>query len=242
VFPVTLDFQKGSEKHGDKSTDSPYHPVRSGPGRNVLLFYAIAHLQLAEAVLLNYSSPLFIAIIALIWLGERPSKQLVTAIITGFIGICFILKPGAGVFQDAAWVGLLSAVFAAFAMVTIRSLSSTEPTIRIVFYFSLTATLISAIPLLWVWQTPALHIIFVMIFAGLAATFGQLMLTYSYSLAPATLVGPYTYSTVVFAAIFGCIFWQETPDMFTFIGALLVIMASIMTLQRRSLPKLAEPD
>jgi len=220
------------------------HITRSVSGLAAMycFFYAIAHLQLAEAVLLNYSSPLFIAIIALIWLGERSSKKLVTAIITGFIGICFILKPDAGMFQNAAWVGLLSAVFAAFAMVTIRSLSSTEPTIRIVFYFSLTATLISAIPLLWVWQTPTLHIILIMIFAGFAATSGQLLLTYSYSLAPAAQIGPYTYSTVVFAAIYGYVFWQETPDMFAFIGALLVIMAGIMTLQRRSLPKLVEPD
>ena len=220
------------------------HITRSMAGLTAMycFFYAIAHLHLAEAVLLNYSAPLFIAIIALIWLGERPSKKLISAIIIGFIGICFILKPGAGMFQGVALIGLLSGVFAAFAMVTIRNLSVTEPTLRIVFYFSLTSTLISAVPMLWAWQAPGLPAILAMAVAGLAATLGQIMLTYSYSLAPAAQVGPYTYSSVVFAACYGWLFWQEAPDNFTFIGALLVIMAGTMTLQRRSLPKLVEPD
>ena len=220
------------------------HITRSVSGLTAMycFFFAIAHLHLAEAVLLNYSAPLFIAIIALIWLGERPSKKLISAIIIGFIGICFILKPGAGMFQGVALIGLLSGVFAAFAMVTIRNLSVTEPTLRIVFYFSLTSTLISAVPMFWAWQTPALPAILAMAAAGLAATLGQIMLTYSYSLAPAAQVGPYTYSSVIFAACYGWIFWQEAPDNFTFFGALLVIMAGSMTLQRRSLPKLAEPD
>ena len=220
------------------------HIIRSVSGLTAMycFFYAIAHLHLAEAVLLNYSAPLFIAIIALFWLGERPSKKLIYAIVVGFIGICFILKPGAGMFQGVALIGLFSGIFAAFAMVTIRNLSTTEPTLRIVFYFSLTSTLISAVPLFWAWQTPALLAVLAMAVAGLAATLGQIMLTYSYSLAPAAQVGPYTYSSVVFAACYGWIFWQETPDTFTFIGALLVIMAGSMTLQRRTLPKLAEPD
>ena len=205
-------------------------------------FYTIAHLHLAEAVLLNYSAPIFIAVIALVWLGERPSLKLIFAIIIGFTGLCFILKPGIEMFHGAAWVGLLSAVFAAFAMVTIRNLSTTEPIIRIVFYFSITSTLISAVPLLWFWQTPNLHVLLAMSFAGLAATCGQLLLTHAYSLAPASQVGPYTYATVVFAAIYGWIFWMETPDIYTLFGASLVIIAGSLALQRRSMPKLMEPD
>lgn len=220
------------------------HITRSVSGLTAMycFFYAIAHLHLAEAVLLNYSAPLFIAIIALVWLGERPSKQLLVAILIGFIGICFILKPGAAMFQSAALIGLFSGMFAAFAMVTIRKLSVTEPTLRIVFYFSLTATVISAVPMLWAWQVPTLPVILAMAAGGLAATLGQIMLTYSYSLAPAAQVGPYTYSSVVFAAGYGWIFWQEVPDYFSFLGALLVIMAGTMAIQRRKLPKLAEPD
>ena len=222
----------------------PAHIVRtiSGLAAMYCFFYAIAHLQLGKAVLLNYSSPLFIAVIALIWLKEKASAQIMFAIALGFIGICFILKPDAGILDQAAWIGLLSAVFAAIAMVTVRDLSRTEPITRIVFYFSVTATVISAVPLLWAWQTPSLHIVLAMAGAGLTATLGQLLLTYSYSLAPAPQIGPYTYSAVVFAAINGWIFWDERPDAYAVLGAILVISAGILTLQRRTMPRLIEPD
>lgn len=220
------------------------HVVRalSGLAAMYCFFYAIANLQLAEAVLLNFSSPLFTAIIALLWLGEKASVKFVFAIMIGFIGVCFILKPGVEIFKGAAWVGLISAVFAALAMVTIRDLSSTEPTMRIVFYFSITATLVSAVPLIWSWHTPSWQTVLAMSFAGLSATVGQLLLTYSYSHAPAAYIGPFSYSTVIFAAIYGWIFWVEIPDSYTIAGAFLIIMAGIITLQRRTMPQLAEPD
>ncbi|MGH8119640.1 MAG: DMT family transporter [Gammaproteobacteria bacterium] len=220
------------------------HVVRALSGLSAMycFFYAIAHLQLAKAVLLNYSSPLFIAIIALVWLKEKASTQIMVALALGFIGICFILKPDTGILNQAAWVGLLSALFAAISMVSIRDLSRTEPTMRIVFYFSVTATLVSAVPILWVWQAPSLHVAWAMAGAGLAATLGQLFLTYSYSQAPAPQISPYTYSTVVFAAISGWIFWDERPDVYSVLGALLVISAGIITLQRRSMPRITEPD
>jgi len=220
------------------------HITRSVTGLAAMycFFYAIAHLPLAEAVLLNFSSPIFTAIIAMLWLGEKATRKLILAIIIGFSGICLILKPGVGILSAAALVGLVSAVFAAMAMVSIRDLSKTEPTRRIVFYFSVTATLISAIPMLWYWQTPELKPLLAMIFAGLAATLGQLLLTHGYSLAPAARVSPYSYNTIIFAAIYGWIFWSETLDMLTLFGALLIICAGIITLLSRPTRSLTEPD
>jgi len=220
------------------------HITRSVTGLAAMycFFYAIAHLPLAEAVLLNFSSPIFTAIIAMLWLGEKATRKLILAIIIGFSGICLILKPGVGILSAAALVGLVSAVFAAMAMVSIRDLSKTEPTRRIVFYFSVTATLISAIPMLWYWQTPELKPLLAMIFAGLAATLGQLLLTHGYSLAPAARVSPYSYNTIIFAAIYGWIFWSETLDMLTLFGELLIICAGIITLLSRPTRSLTEPD
>ncbi len=230
---------------GHLKTRRPWaHLLRSIAGLSAMycFFYAIAHLDLAEAVLLNYSSPIFIALIALIWLKERSSGKLVFAILLGFIGICLILKPQGGILDSAALVGLLSAILAALAMVTIRNLSKTEPTLRTVFYFSLTGTLISAVPLFWAWQTPPTVVILVMMLVGLCATVGQLLLTYSYSLAPAAEIGPFTYTTVIFAALYGWFIWQEIPDYLTLVGACLVIIAGSITLHRPSLPPLTEPD
>jgi drug/metabolite transporter (DMT)-like permease len=220
------------------------HVTRSVTGLAAMycFFYAIAHLPLAEAVLLNFSSPIFTAIIAILWLGEEATRKLILAIIIGFTGICLILKPGMGILSAAALIGLISAVFAALAMVSIRDLSKTEPTRRIVFYFSVTATLISAIPMFWYWQTPDLKPLVAMVFAGFSATLGQLLLTHGYSLAPAARVSPYSYNTIIFAAIYGWIFWSETPDILTLFGALLIICAGIITLLSRPTRSLTEPD
>ncbi|MEE9575617.1 MAG: DMT family transporter, partial [Gammaproteobacteria bacterium] len=207
-----------------KTNRLPAHITRSVTGLAAMycFFYAIAHLPLAEAVLLDFSSPIFIAIIAMICLGEKASRKIILAIFIGFSGICLILKPGLGIMSSAALVGLISAVFAAMAMVSIRDLSKTEPTRRIVFYFSITATLISTIPMFWYWQTPDLKPLLAMIFAGFSATLGQLLLTHGYSLAPAARVSPYSYNTILFAAVYGWIFWSEKPDVLTLLGALLI--------------------
>jgi drug/metabolite transporter (DMT)-like permease len=229
---------------GLKTHRLPAHIIRSVTGLAAMycFFYAIAHLQLADAVLLNFSSPIFTAIIAILWLGEEANRKLLLTIAIGFLGICLILKPGMGLLTHAAFVGLISAVFASMAMVSIRNLSRTEPTRRIVFYFSVTATLISAIPMFWSWQTPDIKVFLVMVFAGFSATLGQLLLTHGYSLAPAARVSPYSYSTIIFAAIYGWIFWSETPDMLTLFGALLIIFAGVMTLHRQPMRSLTEPD
>ena len=214
----------------------------SGLAAMYCFFYAIANLQIAEAVLLNYCSPLFIALIALFWLGEKVTKLIIAAIIIGFLGICLILKPGFGSFSYAAWIGLVSALFAAIAMVAIRNLASTEPTYRTVFYYSLTATIVSAIPMIWSWQIPDWNMLLIMALAGLFATLGQFLLTYSYSLVPAAQVSPFSYTTVIFAAVYGWLFWSELPDIYMYIGAVLVIIAGIMAKQSSSMPQITEPD
>jgi drug/metabolite transporter (DMT)-like permease len=194
-------------------------------------FYAIAHLPLAEAVLLNYSTPLFVPFIAAAWLGEKISCKLWAAIITGFVGIVLILKPGLDLFTPVSLIGVAAGVFAALAMVSIRRLTHTEPAFRIVFYFSLACTAVSALPLAWRWQTPDPALWTLLILMGVLASLAQLLLTRAYSHAPAAQVGPFTYSTVVFAAAIGWIFWGEIPDLLSFGGTALVCLAGIMTIR-----------
>lgn len=203
-------------------------------------FYAIAHLPLAEATLLNYSTPLFVPFIAAAWLGEKISPPLWGAILTGFVGIVLILKPGLDLFTPVSLIGLASGMFAALAMVSIRRLTHTEPTLRIVFYFSAVSTAVSAAPLFWRWQTPDPGLWALLILMGALASVAQLLLTRAYAHAPAAEVGPFTYSTVVFAAVMGWIFWEEIPDILSLGGTALVCLAGIMTIRFSGQRLLAE--
>lgn len=207
------------------------HLLRAGFGLSAMycFFYALHHLNLAEAVLLNYSAPLFIPLIAWLWIRERPAPIILPVTLLGFVGIGLIINPGGeALLRGPALIGAASGVLAAAAMVSIRRISRVETTPRIVFYFTFLSSLISAVPLLWAWQTPGSAALTAMIVAGVMALIGQLCLTRAYSLAPAARVGAITYISVVFAALIGWMAWGETPTLLAVCGAVLVIAACIM--------------
>lgn len=203
----------------------------AGLGAMYCYFYAIAHMPLAEATLLNYSTPLFVPFIAVLWLHEKIARKLWLAISVGFIGIILILKPGLDLFTPVALIGAASGMLAALAMVSIRRLTHSEPSLRIVFYFSVVCTVGSAIPLFWRWQTPNPSLWLLLLLLGAVASLAQLLLTRAYSHAPAAEVGPFSYSTVVFAAMLGWLFWGEVMDKLSFVGTILVCLAGILTLR-----------
>jgi drug/metabolite transporter (DMT)-like permease len=196
-------------------------------------FYAIAHLRLADAVLLNQCLPLFLPLVERVWLGEPIPRRLGWVLALGFLGVLLILKPGSDVFSPAALVGLASAILAAVAQVGVRRLTRTEPATRIVFYFGLISTLFSAPPAAAAWITPPADMALVLLAMGVLATAGQLALTRAYAHAPAAQVGPFLYTGPVFAGMLDWWFWRTLPDRLFLAGALLVVASAVATLRVR---------
>jgi len=212
-------------------TSCPHlHLLRAAAGLGAMycFFIALKRLRLADAMLLCYTLPIFIPIIEWLWLKEPVSRQTKIAVIVGFIGIALVLKPGFGLFQAAGLVGLASGLLAALAIVGIRRMTSTEPVVRVVFYFTVFGTLVSAVPLAWTWQNPQGHLLWVLCVMGVLAIMAQMCLTKGYSLAPAGQVGPFNYGNVVFAAFLGWMLWGETLDGLTLAGAILTCSAGII--------------
>lgn len=197
-----------------------------------LFVYAIRELNLAEAVLLNHTSGLFVPFLALIWLRERPSALVGLALCIGFVGVAMMLHPGELDVSLAMLAGLASGFTSALAIVTIRRNTRTEPYARIVFYFFVLATLVSAVPILWAWETPSPREWLMMAGAGLFATLGQVFATRAYSFAQAAQIGPWTYSSVVFAGVWGWLLWGDVPDAWSWAGAALIITGGVLTLRR----------
>lgn len=207
-------------------------------------FYAIANVGLSESTLLNATSPLFIGLMSMPILKEKVSKSTAIALIIGFIGVAFILKPGTDLFTIAALIGLCSGFFIASAKILVRYMANTEPVMRTVFYFSITSTLYSGILMIWFWQTPALSDVLIMILAAICATGGQTLLTYSFTHNEAVSVAPFTYVTVVMATLIGWIGWNELPDIGSTFGAILIISACLSLSFQGKLPnpwKLKKP-
>jgi drug/metabolite transporter (DMT)-like permease len=209
------------------------HLVRGLAGVSAVAcyFYAIARLRLADAVLLNQSMPLFIPLIERAWLGERIPPRLWGVLLLGFAGLLLILRPGTGVFEPAALVGLASAVLAAVAQVGIRRLTRTEPVLRIVVYFGLVASAVALPPAAWWWTPPTPRAWLVLLLMGVFATVGQLTLTRAYVHAPAARVGPFLYAGPVFAGLLDWLFWNRLPDALFVAGAIVVIASATLALR-----------
>jgi drug/metabolite transporter (DMT)-like permease len=204
----------------------------------LLFFYAIAHLPLASAITLNYTSPMFLALLSP-WLlkAERPlSRQqrwrLNLCVIGGFAGVCLLLQPAFNSNQLlAGGVGLLSGIGAAFAYVHVKQLGvEGEPDWRTVFYFTLVCTIASGgwmlIDHMTVlrWQDLPL-----LCGLGLSATFSQLALTRAYRTGNTLTVASLAYSTVVFATLIGVIIWGETLSTHEIAGMLLIVAFGILS-------------
>jgi drug/metabolite transporter (DMT)-like permease len=203
-------------------------------------FYAIARLPLADAVLLNQSIPLFVPLVERVWLGEPIPPRLWRALLVGFGGLLLILRPGSGVFQPVALVGLASAALASIAQVGIRRLTRTEPVTRIVFYFGLIASLAAAPPAALTWRTPSPTTWVILVLMCVLATIGQLTLTRAYVYAPAARIGPFLYAGPVFAGVLDWLLWGQLPDRLFVAGAALVVVAATLALRiRHAAPVLA---
>jgi drug/metabolite transporter (DMT)-like permease len=224
-----------------KTEKLKWHFLRSLSGVSAMycFFFALSELPLADAMLLKISAPLFIPIIAFVWLSEHISLRAIMAILIGFLGVILVLKP-TGAMHIASIAGLIGGALAALAKVTIRRMSDTEPISRIVFYFGLISLLVATIPMFWFWQNPNQKEWMLLILLGGLGTFGQLFLTKAYTLAPASRIAPFTYSSILFAAAIGWVFWNEIITLLTVSGAFLIIMAGILIIQEKKISRLTE--
>ena len=209
------------------------HLLRSAAGLSSMYcyFYAIAHLPLADAVVLNYTVPLFFPVIESIWLREPMQRNLWWPLLLGFVGIVVVLRPGSDVFKPAALVGVTAGILSALAQTGVRRLTLTEPPERIVFFFAFISSLASAVPLTAVWVTPTSAMLGLFLLLGACATVGQLSMTRAYSHAPASQVGAFAYTIVLFGALFDWIRTGKIPSLLFIVGAILICGSGVLMLR-----------
>jgi drug/metabolite transporter (DMT)-like permease len=203
-------------------------------------FAGLGYLPLPEVTAIGYAAPLLTVIFAAMFLGEEVRVFRISAVILGMVGVLIVLAPRLSLTPGAAGVAealgamlvLGGAVFAALAQVFVRKLVTTEQTPAIVFYFSVTATLLSLVtlPFGWVWPTAAEAVILVT--AGLLGGLGQILLTSSYREADASLVAPFDYASMLFALLIGYFVFAEVPSWPMLGGAALIVAAGCLIIWR----------
>jgi drug/metabolite transporter (DMT)-like permease len=204
----------------------------------VLFFYAIAHLPLATAITLNYTSPLFLALFMPFFLLKEHQKSLskkglYIAVVLGFIGVVLLLKPTMQS-EDAlaGALGLASGVGAALAYIHVKQLGSVnEPDWRTVFYFTLVSSIGAGLWMLLehftavTWQDLPL-----LLGLGVSATIAQLAMTRAYRTGNTLTVASLAYVTVVLASLFGVLLWQEQLSASEWLAIGLIILSGIISI------------
>lgn len=205
----------------------------------VLFFYTIATIPLGEAVVLNKTSPFFVTILAYYLMKESITLRIFFALIIGFIGIIFIMKPFGVEISIEHIFGVLGGFFAACAYATIKKIKDIYDARVIMLSFMGIGVLI---PLALFLFTPYVHFkihtdVFIwalIVFMAIISTASQWFLTRAYSISRASIIGVVSYSNIPFAIGFGVILGDSLPDLYTFLGIVLIVIGGILVSKKSS--------
>ncbi|MBQ8328196.1 MAG: DMT family transporter [Lachnospiraceae bacterium] len=187
-------------------------------------FWAVDHMRIADANILNKLSPFFAILMSIFILKERPNRVEWLSVLLAFIGAAFVAKPGAGIASFPALVAILGGFTAGTAYTYVRKLglSGVKGPV-IVFSFSVFSTLILLPNILLNYHPMSVRQFVFLVLAGCSAAIAQLSVTAAYQNAPARDISVFDYSQVVYAAMFGFLLWGEIPDALSFLGYAIII-------------------
>ena len=206
----------------------PRYLLRSviGIGSMLCGFWAIGNLPLSQAISLSYSSPLFVTIAAVAWLGEQVRWRRWAAVIVGFIGVLVIVRPGSSGFTAASLVAVLAAVLTAVVAIQIKQLSRVDPADTIVFYTYLFWVPLSLLPALFVWQWPHGIAWLWLASIGVLGTGGQVLWTRALRIGDVSALTPISFMQLPIVAVAGYLLFAERISHWTLVGAAIIFAAN----------------
>ena len=227
---------------GLKTKDPKGHLLRGLIGSSAmgLSFAGLAILPLSEVKAIQYAVPLFVVILAAFLLGEKVRKVRLTAVAMGLVGVLIILWPRLTVFSDTtdnrltlgAFLVLGGSFCAALAQVLVRKMVAREHPAAIVFWFSVTASVLALCSLPFGWVMPSPQAFGYLVGAGIIGGLGQIFGTNAYRFGDASVVAPFDYASILFAMAIGFAFFDEVPTWTMILGSAIVIAAGVLIILR----------
>lgn len=222
-----------------KTNRKTLHTLRGLFGSVAMMagFFALTHLPLAMATSLSFARPLFMIVLAILFLGEVVRARRWTATVVGLVGVLVVVRP-TGSIEPAALVSIFSAFMVASVMVITKLMAPTERPATVIFYASIFASVLTLIPALIVWETPSLSQFGLFVVMGAIGTLGSNCMIRAISAGEATVVAPVEYVRIIFAAILGFLVFSEVPDAFVGLGAAIIVGSTLyITLREARLGK-----
>ena len=195
-------------------------------------FTALRYLPMADAVSIGFLSPLLVTVLSIPMLKEKVGVRRWIAVLVGFCGMLIIVRPGAGVMHWAVIFPLITAVGYAIYQIITRMLSGKENPFTTLFYTAVVGAAVAtaALPLFWVTPTP-LHWL-MLIGTGVFGGVGHFMMIKALELAPASALAPISYTQLIWATLFGYLFFGDFPDGWTMVGAAIIVGAGVFVFYR----------
>jgi drug/metabolite transporter (DMT)-like permease len=209
----------------------------------IAAYYAYTHLPLATSVSLSFTRPLFMIVIAILFLGEVVRWRRGLATVIGFGGVLIMLGPSDLGFHPAALAALLSAATVSIAMAVIRQQAAVEGSVTLMAWFATGTAFLTVFTAIPVWQTPNAEQWGYLVFIGVLSSLGQFCLIKAFTYGEATVMNPIDYGQIILAATFGFLFFDEVPTVWTALGAAVIVTATLYILFRdaRVRKKMPEP-
>ncbi|MFT5112493.1 MAG: drug/metabolite transporter (DMT)-like permease [Parasphingorhabdus sp.] len=189
----------------------------------MLWFFAITRIPIAEATALNFTSPIFAAIGAILFLHEKATWTRVLAIVIGFVGVLIIIRPGSQVLNLGALAVLLSAPLFAVSKLLVKTLVIEDSSMTTVIYLSIFATLTMLVPAIYVWVAPSIQDLLLLVVAAALATASHYCLAQGLKLIDVLVAQPADYLQLVWSTLMGMILFAEQPVMWVWVGGAVII-------------------
>ena len=210
-----------------------------GVGAMMAGFTALSMLPLATAVTLGFTRILFLVPLAMLLLGEKPGFLRIFLILLGFLGVIIMIDPSNdnNITYFSASLALLGAFLVSCVKLSVKSLSSSESTLTIQFYYGIISTTALIIPCYLFWTNLNYFQILLMFFAAIVGTIAQMLTIWGLKLGTTTVVMPADYTRLIFAGIYGFVLFNEIPYLNEIIGSFVIIITTMVILYLDNIKK-----
>ena len=211
-------------------------------GASVCFYFALRVLTLADATAVTFVGPLLAVAMSVPLLGERVGPRRWTGVLIGFAGALIIIRPGNGVMEFAAFLPLGAALCFALYQIATRRLRGIDGPLTTLAYTAVTGTVVSSVMVPFFWTPPDLVGWLLMGTLGILGTAGHFALIKAFESAPVSVIAPFDYSALIWAVLFGFVVFNETPDTFTILGALVITASGLYILRSESVQSVSAPE
>ncbi len=207
-----------------------------------LFIVAVSYVPLADAIAVTFVAPFIVTLLGALILREKVGIRRWTAVIIGFIGTLIVIRPGLGVFHPAMFLVLLAAAAFALRQILSRFLSGGDPVETTVAYTAIVSVILLSLPLPLVWTTPEWGMqVVLLITMALLAAFAETLVIMALEAAEAVIVAPVHYTILIWGMFYGWLIFYHLPDVWTLLGAAIIIATGLYTLDRERIVAKSRP-